>query len=173
MDKSTLKANRPSFPLGATTRIGLGKALLIGLGAGVVGGLAMTFNQKLEQTFITNRPNSYVPGYTLLRLLHRPVPASMSELVAWNHAMHWGEGLVAGAIRGLMAYNGIAGPFASFIFTGVRLLIDQSLENLTGVGAAPWTWPWQEQVLDIVHKAVYAFATGYVVDRFVVGYRYN
>jgi hypothetical protein len=43
-------------------------------------------------------------------------------------------------------------------------LNDQSLENATGVGAPPWTWPWDEQAIDIAHKAVYAFVTGAVAD---------
>ncbi|KAG5456985.1 MAG: hypothetical protein BJ554DRAFT_3117 [Olpidium bornovanus] len=85
--------------------------------------------------------------------------------------MHWGQGVVVGAVRGLMAYNGVCGPFADFLFTGVRLLVDQTLENATGVGAPPWTWPWQEQIIDLVHKAVYAVVTGLVADRLVLGYR--
>ncbi|KAI8916787.1 hypothetical protein DFJ77DRAFT_510215 [Powellomyces hirtus] len=168
MDKSTLRHHRPAFP----AAVGLGKALALGLAAGAFGVFTMTFTEKLEQAIVTRRPNSYVPGYTLLRLL-RHDPSSSTSLVVWNHTMHWGQGILAGAIRSVMAYNGVAGPFASFIFTGVRLLIDQSLENLTGVGAMPWTWPWQEQIIDVLHKTVYAFATGYVVDRFVVGYRYD
>lgn len=61
-----------------------------------------------------------------------------------------------------MSTYGLRGPFVDFIFTGVRLCVDQTLENATGAGALPWTWPVNEQVLDIVHKGVYAFITGYV-----------
>ncbi|KAJ3053879.1 hypothetical protein HK097_003168 [Rhizophlyctis rosea] len=82
-------------------------------------------------------------------------------------------GILAAGIRATMAYNGIAGPFASFLFTGVRLLIDQTLENATGVGALPWLWPASEQVLDVLHKMVYAFVTGYFVDKWVVGYTWK
>jgi hypothetical protein len=42
----------------------------------------------------------------------------------------------------------------------LRLLKDQCLENATCVGAPPWTKPVDEQVVDLSHKAVYAFATG-------------
>ena len=49
----------------------------------------------------------------------------------------------------------------------VRLAIDQTLENGTGVGAPPRTWPVREQVIDLVHKAVYSFATGALADRLV------
>lgn len=53
-------------------------------------------------------------------------------------AMHYGQGALAGGLRGLMAWAGVRGPFADFMFMGLRLAIDQSLENGTGVGALPW-----------------------------------
>jgi hypothetical protein len=47
------------------------------------------------------------------------------------------------------------------------LLNDQTLENATGVGAPPWTWPSDEQVIDLLHKAIYAFDTGAAADRLI------
>lgn len=29
------------------------------------------------------------------------------------------------------------------------------------------TWPLNEQIIDVIHKTVYSFATGYVVDRWL------
>lgn len=69
---------------------------------------------------------------------------------------------MVGVIRAAMSVYGIRGPFADFMFIGVRLLNDQSLENYTGAGALPWTWPVSEQVIDIFGKAVYALVTGWV-----------
>lgn len=82
-----------------------------------------------------------------------------------------------------MSAYGIRGPFADFMFTGVRLGIDQTAENVTGVGALPWwvlpvgeeeaganrcrTWPVDEQVLDLWHKAVFSLVTGYLCDRWI------
>ena len=68
-----------------------------------------------------------------------------------------------------MARRGVRGPIGSFLFMNLRLLNDQTLENATGVGAPPWTWPVDEQVIDLLHKAVYAFTTGLVADRLVSG----
>jgi len=65
-------------------------------------------------------------------------------------------------VRAAASVYGFRGPFTDFMFTGFRLLNDQSLENLTGAGAPPWTWPVNEQVIDIFHKGVFAFMTGYV-----------
>jgi hypothetical protein len=84
-----------------------------------------------------------------------------------NLAMHWGQGVLLGAVRGLMAEHGMRGPIGSFLFMNLRLLNDQTLENITGVGAPPWTWPIDEQWIDLLHKAIYAFTTGVVADRLV------
>ena len=83
--------------------------------------------------------------------------------------MHWGQGIALGAVRGLLAERGLRGPVGSFLFMNLRLLNDQTLENATGVGAPPWTWPVDEQVIDLLHKAVYAFATGAAADRLIAG----
>lgn len=37
----------------------------------------------------------------------------------------------------------------------------------TGVGSLPWTWPRDEQIIDLIHKGVYAFVTGAIADALV------
>ena len=138
-----------------------------GLVAGALGVAAMTVAEKIEQR-LTRRPNSYVPGKTLAALTGRK-PGSYDHNRRWNWTMHWGQGILLGSVRGLLAARGIRGPIGSFLFLNLRLLNDQSLENATGVGAPPWTWPVDEQVIDLVHKAVYAFGTGLVADRLISG----
>src|SRR3712207_2233908 len=143
------------------------QAVLGGLVAGLAGVAAMTAAEMLEQA-LTRRPNSFVPGHTLERLLrlpHRPD----AERLGLNWAMHWGQGIALGAVRGLMAERGLRGPVGSFLFMNLRLLNDQTLENATGVGAPPWTWPVDEQVIDLLHKGIYAFAAGLVADRMIEG----
>lgn len=144
---------------------GTGDVLVRGLLAGVAGVAAMTLAEKLEQA-VTGRPNSYVPAHTLERLLGLPERPD-SERLGLNWTMHWGQGILLGAVRALMARHGFRGPVGSFIFLNLRLINDQSLENATGVGAPPWTWPRDEQVIDLLHKAVYAYVTGLVADRLV------
>ena len=141
------------------------KTALQGLLAGLAGVAAMTLAEKLEQ-LITKRPNSYVPAHTLERLLGRPGNQDNDGL---NWAMHWGQGILLGAVRGIMARKGIRGPVGSFLFMNLRLLNDQTLENATGVGALPWTWPKDEQAIDLIHKGIYAFVTGAVADSFIQG----
>ena len=132
-----------------------------GLVAGAAGVAAMTLAEKVEQA-LTGRPSSYVPAHTLARLLRLPHPDS--DRLGRNWAMHWGQGIVLGPVRALMARRGIGGSAGSFIFMNIRLLNDQTLENATGAGAPPWTWPRDEQVIDLLHKAIYALTTGAVAD---------
>jgi hypothetical protein len=127
----------------------------------------MTLAEKLEQR-ASGRPNSFVPAHTLERLLQQPYKRDEERL--WmNWTMHWAQGILLGAVRSLMAAHGIRGPMGSFLFMNLRLTNDQILENSTGVGAPPWTWPVDEQALDLAHKAVYAFVTGAVADALVHG----
>jgi hypothetical protein len=138
-----------------------------GLLAGLVGVAIMTAAEKVEQLF-TGRPSSFVPARTLERLLKLPRKPDPQRL--WlNWAMHWGQGILLGAVRALMAERGVRGPMGSFLFMNLRLLNDQAVENATGAGAPPWTWPVDEQVIDLLHKAVYAFATGLAADRLIAG----
>jgi hypothetical protein len=140
-------------------------AALRGAGAGVAGVAVMTAVEKLEQT-VTRRPNSFVPGRTLLTLVGSR-PAQDARPPLWNHVMHWGTGVVLGALRGVWAAVGLRGPRAHMAHTVVRLATDQTLENATGMGAPPHTWPLAEQVVDVLHKAIYSFTTGLVADTLV------
>lgn len=143
------------------------KNLGYGILAGLAGVAAMTLSEKLEQAF-TKRPDSYVPARTLGRLM-RKAPNSAGQELAMNWAMHWGQGILLGALRGIMAERGMRGPVGSFLFMNLRLLNDQTFENATGVGTLPWTWPVDEQAIDLVHKGVYAFVTGSIADRLIEG----
>jgi hypothetical protein len=133
-----------------------------GMAAGAGGVAVMTLAEKIEQR-VTRRPDSYIPAHTLERLLgleQRPD----RERRAMNLGMHVGQAILLGAWRGLMAEGGLRGPRASAMFTVVRLANDQTLENVTGQGAPPWTWPKDELVIDVLHKSIYGFATGLIAD---------
>ena len=138
------------------------RALWEGLVAGAAGVLVMTAGEKVEQR-LTRRPDSHVPARVLQRLTGmRERPGRQPVPVNW--AMHFGQGIVLGVLRSVMAHAGLRGPWSSAKFAVVRLTNDQILENMTGVGAPPQTWPRMELVVDLVHKTVYAVATGVVAD---------
>jgi len=137
----------------------LGRVVWQGLAAGAVGGIAMTVGEKVEQR-LTGRPDSYVPA----RTLERVAGLRERESTPLNWTMHYGQAAALGVVRSLMANVGLRGPVSSAKFTVLRLTNDQILENATGVGAPPETWPRSELVVDVLHKAVYGFATGAVAD---------
>jgi hypothetical protein len=143
----------------------LARAAGRGMVAGLAGVAVMTTGEKLEQ-LVTHRPNSYVPARALLTMLGRS-PRDGVQPPVWNHAMHWGTGALLGAVSGVWAVTGLRGPRAYLAHTVVRLAFDQTVENTTGVGAPPRTWPVQEQVVDIAFKAVYSLATSLVAERLV------
>lgn len=136
-----------------------------GVVAGLLGVAVMTAAEKVEQSF-THRPDSYVPARALLSLLGRH-PGENDQPLVWNHAMHWGTGAVLGMLSGVWAAIGLRGPRAHLAHTVVRLAFDQTVENATGVGAPPRTWPVREQIVDVAHKAIYSFATGLFAERLV------
>ncbi len=119
-------------------------AAIKGALAGLAGAAVMTAGEKVEQRF-TRRPSSYVPGRTLANLVGLPRPDE--DRFARNMAMHYTAGAILGALRGLMAAANLRGPLASVMRAPVRLTTDQILENVSGVGAPPWTWPRDELVI--------------------------
>jgi hypothetical protein len=145
--------------------------LVRALGSGGLAGLAgvavMTAAEKLEQA-VTRRPDSQVPGRAAERLLGLP-GTDDGGVRRRMRAMHVGMAVGVGTLRGVMAFAGLRGPWASMMFTVVRLTADQTVENWTGVGAPPWTWPRDELLIDVGGKAVYAFVTGAVADRLAAG----
>jgi hypothetical protein len=140
----------------------LTRAMWQGMLAGLAGAAVMTVGEKTEQR-LSGRPDSHVPARVLERLMNLPERPGRQPR-SLNLAMHYGQGALVGVLRGIMANAGLRGPWASAMFTVVRLTNDQILENATGVGAPPQTWPRRELAVDLLHKAVYGFVTGAVAD---------
>jgi hypothetical protein len=130
-----------------------------------VGAAVMLVTEKVEQA-VTGRPNSYVPGRALLSLAGRDAPDAQQPVVA-GQVMHMLSGAVLGAVRGVWSSTGLRGPAASSAHTLGRLMTDQTIENATGVGAPPQTWPRQELAVDVLHKTVYSVVTGALADRWI------
>lgn len=141
----------------------VGRGLRTGVIAGVAGTVAMTLSEKIEQV-ITGRPNSYIPAHAMERFLGLPTkPDRERTLLSW--VAHWGLGILPAALRGVMAEGGMRGPMASALFLATRVSTDETLENVSGVGKPPWDWKASLATIDVLHKGVYAFATGLVADK--------
>jgi hypothetical protein len=147
-----------------STRGGVRRAAAIGVASGLAGVAVMTAGEKLEQR-LTRRPSSYVPAHTLAHLLG--LPDADADRWPRNMAMHWSNGVLLGAVRGIMATANLRGPQTALLHAPLRLAWDQTLENLTGVGAPPWTWPRDELLIDLVHKAVFSLTTGAIADALI------
>jgi len=148
----------------ADRRGAVGRAAAVGAASGLAGAAAMAAASKLEQR-LTGRPDSYVPAHTLGRLLGRR--DADRDRRSRNLAMHYASGAAGGVVRGIMAAANLRGPFASVMHTNLRLSFDQTLENLTGAGAPPWTWPRDELLIDVTHKALYSLVTGALSDALI------
>jgi hypothetical protein len=140
----------------------MGRGIRTGIIAGVAGTTVMTLSEKLEQV-LSGRPDSYIPAHTVERFLGLPTKPD-SERTWMNWAAHWGLGVLPAALRGIMAESGMRGPLASTMFWITRTTTDELGENLAGVGKPPWSWRAALASVDVLHKAVYAFATGAVAD---------
>lgn len=160
-----MRALASQAPTGSHRGAHLAAAAARGVLAGLAGVAVMTAAEKVEQA-VTGRPDSYVPARALLTLLGRS-PGDDDCPPLWNHAMHWGTGALLGALRGVWSATGIRGGGATATHTVVRLAFDQTVENTTGVGAPPSTWPRSERIVDVAHKGIYALVTGAVADRLV------
>jgi hypothetical protein len=150
-------------PSQAGQKAAMTNVVVEGLVAGAVGAAVMTVGEKVEQAY-TRRPSSSVPALTLGRLTGVPDQTAERSTVM-NLGMHFGQAALLGVVRSTMAEGGLRGPWASAMFSMLRFSNDQTLENYTGAGAPPWTWPRDELVIDLLHKSVYGFATGWVADR--------
>jgi hypothetical protein len=143
----------------------LARACALGDAAGLAGVAAMTAGEKIEQA-LTKRPDSFVPARALLTLLGRHL-GDDDQPPVWNDVMHWSTGALLGALRGVWSATGMRVPLANVWHTATRLAFDQTVENVTGAGAPPMSWPLQEQVIDVLHKAVYSVVTGIIADRWI------
>lgn len=143
----------------------LAAAAARGLLGGLAGAMAMTASQRVERT-VTGRDASHVPGRTLLLLAgrspsdaDRPVAATLAMVVATSAAL--------GALREVWRASGLLRIRADVAQTLTRIIVDQTLENAAGAGAPPRTWRSGEGVVEVLHAAVAAVATGVVVERLV------
>ena len=143
----------------------LARAARRGVVGGLAGAAAMAAGQALERT-VTGRPASYVSGRTLLVLLGRS-PGDDERPVAATVAMQVGTSVALGALRGVWRASGLIAVRGHVAQTLTRIIVDQTLENATGAGAPPRTWQRGEAVVEALHAAVAAVATGVVVERLV------
>jgi hypothetical protein len=129
--------------------------------AGVAGVAALTLAEKAEQA-VTGRAAAARTGRALGGLT-----GSSPGRLALVQAVHWSQGSLLGAVRGLLAYAGPRGVPGSLAFAAVRLAADRALGTGTAGGPPPGGSPGRERAAGVRSALVYAVATGLVADRLV------
>jgi hypothetical protein len=140
----------------------VGMAIGVGLLAGLAGTAAITLSQMIEMK-ITGRKPSTTPEKAVEKTLDiGAVSEEKKEKV--SKEVHWVYGTTWGISRGLMRLAGLKGWVATL--THFSAVWGTSLVMLPALGLSR---PVQEQevkpmLIDALHHAVYATATGLVVD---------
>ena len=138
-------------------------ALARGMIAGAVGTVALTLSERLEMA-ITGREGSQVPGEVGAHLLPGKDPDAPSDVERLNTPVHWAHGIAMGGLRGLLDVGGVRGTAATAAHFALFWGSDAMLYRALGVADVPWRWSGDELASDVLHKGVYAVATGAVYE---------
>lgn len=134
------------------------EAVGLGLAAGVIGTIALTVAESVEQR-LTGRQSSTIPGQVGTKLAGKD-PATHPELVArLNPIVHWVHGISLGAVRGLLDLTGLSALAATVVFVPLVWGGDALLYRMLGIAPAPWKWERGELLTDLYGKGVLALAT--------------
>ncbi len=134
-----------------------------GMIAGALGTVAMTVTQRAEMA-MTERKPSTVPGQVGAHLIPGKDPDDDADVRQLNAGVHWGHGIMMGAVRGLLDAAGLRGPAASGAHFALLWVSDAVLYRSLGIADVPWRWTGREIATDVAHKGVYAAVTGAVYD---------
>ena len=140
-------------------------AVALGRGAvaGVVGTAAMTVSERIEMR-LTGRESSNVPAQVAERLTgFEPDTAAGEERL--SQGVHWGHGVLMGAVRGAIGLTGARGASATALHYGVLWGGDAALYRALGIAPPPWAWEGSALATDLLHKGVHAAVTGVVYER--------
>jgi hypothetical protein len=164
----------------------VGGAVGRGLIAGFAGTVAITISQMIEMK-ITNRSMSEAPSKVGGKALgveprgkaalekektvseNDEVPDEIKREVEANkekftQLMHFGYGTSWGVFRGGLDLAGLYGPFADFLHFGAIWGTAQVMLPANDAAEPITKWSPKQIVIDIIHHAVYACATGLTYD---------
>ncbi len=134
-------------------------AVARGVAAGAVGTAAMTVSELLEMA-VSGREASKVPGKVGAHLTPGKDPGLDADVEQLNTAVHWVHGVTMGGLRGALDLAGLRVPQASIAHFALLWGGDAVLYRVLGIAEVPWRWTIDELATDLLHKGVYAAATG-------------
>jgi hypothetical protein len=129
-----------------------------GLFAGLAGTAAMTVSSTLEMKF-NGRGASQTPAKAAEKVLDVEPRDEESE-ARFSNLVHWGYGTGWGAVRGLLASDGLSGPVATAAHLGLVWGAEQVVLPALDVSAPVFKYGGKATATDLLHHAVYATATG-------------
>lgn len=141
------------------------QAILFGLVSGLVGTIALTISETLEIK-ATKRKPSMVPGQVGARLfgLH---PAGDAEMEKLSTKVHWGHGIVMGAVLGLLSLLNLSFVPLFVLFYVLFWSGDALLYKSLGIADFPWKWQGTALITDLFHKGVYSLTATVAIYNFI------
>lgn len=125
--------------------------------AGAAGTVAMTVSSTLAAK-LRRRGSSSAPADAAGRVLGVQPRDDPGE-ARFSSVVHYGYGTSWGAVRGVLSAAGLPGPSAAVAhFVAVWGSAQVTLSALD-IAPPPWESPNEEIAIDMLHHAVYAFAT--------------
>lgn len=141
----------------------VGNGLVAGALAGVAGSLALALTDYLERRFINESDSETADKASdALGLIENPTAKPGLSV----HAMNFGYGAVAGAIRGAvlgLGYTGIAGKL---LYWGTTALSSKAILPMLGLAPRVEKSPPRNMVAGLAHHAIYAIVSVIVLGAF-------
>ena len=129
-----------------------------GLFAGAAGTVAMTLSSTLEAKLRDRDPSS-APADAAGKVLGVQ-PHDDAGKARFSTVVHWAYGTSWGAVRGLLHAAGVDGATATALHFGAVWGSAQVMLPALDIAPPPWRSPQEEVLIDALHHAVYAVATG-------------
>jgi hypothetical protein len=129
-----------------------------GLFAGAAGTVAMTVSSTLEAK-LRERGSSSAPADAAGKVLGVQ-PRDEAGEARFATVVHWSYGISWGALRGVLHAAGVDGAGATALHFAAVWGSAQAMLPALDIAPPPWESPKQEVLIDAMHHAVYAIATG-------------
>ncbi len=141
----------------------VGAGLMAGAVSGVAGTLALSLTDTLERRFISNS-NSQAADKTQQALGLSDDEAADSSLL--DHAVHFGYGAVAGAIRGAVLGFGFTGILGKLLYWGTTALSSKTILPALGLSPKLQQKPPRSLPANLAHHLIYAVVSIVVLGLF-------
>ena len=142
----------------------VGGGLLAGAASGVAGTLAIALTDYLERRFVAGSDSPAADVTQKALGLSDDPETSPSRLL--DHAVHFGYGALAGAIRGGVLGFGFTGIFGKLLYYGTTALSSRTILPALGLSPKLQAKPPRSLPANLAHHAIYAVVSIVVLGLF-------